>query len=237
MTLAGTLVVQNAEALFTIALAQLVKEHAPMIYGGIPGIMDMKTGAALFGTPEFSLMSNTVAQLARFYGLPCYTALGDTDAIDIDVQSGVEKLLSYLTGYISGINLSVGASGLATASVSSYEQLVIDNEILEIVERYMRGIQVDADTLALQVIEKVGPGGNYLVEDHTLAWLKKGEHYYPRVFNRQAKEVVGTASMVCTKAHEQAARILADHAPAIPADVSKRVKSYVQDKARDLAVS
>jgi trimethylamine--corrinoid protein Co-methyltransferase len=150
------------------------------------------------------------------------------------VQSGAEKMMSYLAGFASGLNLSVAAGGIHTASVVSYEQLVIDSEILQIADRYIRGISVDRETLALEAIEAVGPGGNFLVEDHTLHWLRKGEHHYPLLFNRTSgKEGTATRS-VLTAARERAAQILAEHQPMVPADVAERVKGYVRDKTREL---
>jgi len=233
-TLAGTLVVQNAENLFSVALSQLANQGAPVVYGGVPGIMDMRTGSGLFGTPEFSLMSNAVAQLARFYGLPSYSALGDTDALEVDIQCGAEKMLSYFSGFASGLNLSVGAGGIATAAIVSYPQLVVDSDLIQTVERYMRGFTVDQDTLALDAIGRVGPGGDYLTEQHTLTWLRRGEHYYPRVFNRQTAREGVEANSVLARAHARAREILVEHDPEVPADVSERIAEYVRRKSAEL---
>lgn len=207
VTLAGTLVAQNAEILAGIVLAQLVKPSAPVVYGTFAGPMDMRTGKQLLGSPELPLISAASAQLCREYGIPFgYGTGGVADAVSPSCQAGVEKALSVLFGTLAGVNVVHDAvSGLlASATIASYEQMLLDNEICSMVRRLSSGIEVEEETLAVELIHEVGPGGTFLTSRHTLRNFRK-ELLIPKLFCapkektfrfRQSAEVETARAMV-----------------------------------------
>lgn len=231
-TLAGALTIQNSENLFALTLSQLIKRGAPFIYGGGCTIMDMSVGEVCHGGPEFPLMFNFTARLANFYGIPSYSPVSQTDSKIVDLQAGIEKMACYLVATLSGLNLTLGAGSLAGSKVASYEQLVIDHELLKRTERFKRGVEVDDDSLALSTIGRVRQGGNYLGEQHTLKWLRSGEHFYSRLFDRTGLGV--EKQSLLDRAHEKVKKILGQYIPKISIDVSEAVKEYVLRKEKEI---
>jgi trimethylamine--corrinoid protein Co-methyltransferase len=168
-TLAGTLALENAEILSGIVVVQTLKPGTPVLYGGIPHIMDPRTSICAFGSPEQGLMAVAMAQVARFYGFPVYVNVGLTDAKTLDVQAGMEKMGSYILGALVGADL-FGHSGLVgTDHGASLPWLVVDDEAMTYARRVARGFEVNMETLAVSIVAQVGPAGNYLFHDHTLA--------------------------------------------------------------------
>jgi len=194
--------------------------------------MDMSVGEICHGGPEFPLMFNLTAQLANFYDLPSYSPISQTDSKTVDLQVGMEKMACYLIATLSGLSLTLGAGSLAGSKVASYEQLVIDHELLKWVDRFRKGVEIDDDTLALSTIERVKQGGNYLSEEHTLKWLRSGEHFYSKLLDRSWLEV-GRQSLL-VRAHEKVNKILEQHIPKIPIDLSEAVKEYVLRKEKEI---
>ncbi len=167
-TLAGTLVQQNAEVLFGVALTQLVRPGAPVMYGAFTSNVDMKSGAPALGTPEYTKAAMASGQLARRYKLPFRSS--NTNASNaVDAQAAYESEMS-LWGAISGhANLVNHAAGwLEGGLTASFEKLVVDAEMLQMMTEYMRPIEVNDDTLALAAIKDVGPGGHFFGAAHTL---------------------------------------------------------------------
>ncbi len=184
LTLAGTLVTNNAEILSGLVLTQLVNEGAPLIYGAAWTTFEMNKGTVLIGTPERCLLSVGGAQIAKFYNIPSHCIAFDTDSNIYDEQNGFEKMFTLIVTLQSGINLVVNAGMFSTGMTVSYEQLVVDAEMVGFVYRYLKGIDVNEDTLAKEVIKKVGQHESYMMEEHTLKYLKLGEHAPYRVSNR-----------------------------------------------------
>jgi len=216
VTLAGTLVVQNAEVLAGIVLSQLVKPGAPVIYGTFASPMDMRTGKQLLGSPELSLINAASAQLCRKYGIPFgYGTGGLTDAISPSFQAGVEKAMSVLFGTLAGSAVVHDAvSGLlAGATVASYEQMVLDDELCNMVRRLSRGVEVEKETLATELIHQVGPGGTFLASRHTVAQFRK-ELFISKLF-RNHPYTSGAAGFAPEVGHarEAAKAILRKHEP------------------------
>ena len=216
ITLAGMLAQLNAEQLAGLALTQLVQPGCPVIIGPIPATADMRSGKYLSGSVELGVCNAAITQLAHFYRVPIYNSAGMTEAKIPDIQAGIEKTQSVIQVALAGANFIHHAAGmLEDMSTIAYEQFVIDNELLGIAMRAVRGIEVDDDTLALDVIDRVGPGGHYLMEEHTLRYMRT-EHYYPSaVFDRQGREAWEEAggTDAWTRAKEIARRILAEHQP------------------------
>jgi len=182
-TMAGTLALGVAESLVGIVVSQLIYAGAPIIMGGVYAIMDMQTTVFSYGSPEFQIMQAGIAEVARYMGVPVFGTAGCTDSHIMDGQAAAEAALSILTAAQAGANLvhDVGYTGVG--SCGSLEQLVLSDEIIGMVKRIMRGIEVDEETLAVNVVNNVGPGGHFLEEKHTLRHFRN-EFWSPTLINR-----------------------------------------------------
>jgi trimethylamine--corrinoid protein Co-methyltransferase len=181
-TLAGTVVQGNAESLSGLVLAQLVRPGAPFIYGALPTIMDMQTMIFSYGAPEMSLMVAAMAQMAQRYRLPYFGTAGCSDAKFPDPQAAAEAAFSCLSSALSGANLVHDCGWLDHGCVASPAYMVLVHEILDMLSHYMRGLPVNDETLAVDLIDRVGPGKQYLQEEHTYNHFR--EVWYSRLFDR-----------------------------------------------------
>lgn len=154
-TLAGTVIQSSAEPLFGIVLAQLVHPGAPFIYGAFATIMDMNTTIFSYGAPEMNIMSSAMAQLAHYYNIPFFGTSGCSDAKLPDSQAVVEATFSCLTSAMSGANMVHDNGWLYHSNLISHEYMLLIDEVIERVNRYMRWIWIDEEHLALDVIDKV----------------------------------------------------------------------------------
>ncbi|MGQ9586870.1 MAG: trimethylamine methyltransferase family protein [Thermoplasmata archaeon] len=230
-SLAGTLVVSNAEVLSGITITQLINPGAPVIYGSVATLMDMRTGSIAFGSPETGILAAATTQMARHYGIPNMTPGGRTDSKMPDVQAGYEKQRTALMAGLAGASLSNMAGLLESNLVASYEQLIIDDEIIGTTERILGGIDFDADSLALDLIDKVGPGGTYLAQRHTMDRFRK-EHYVPRVSDRSyyAGWVRSGSKQLREVARMKAKRILREsHPEPLDRGVDSRLSEILRD--------
>ena len=231
ITLAGALAVQNAELLAGIVLTQFVRPGTPVIYASASGNMDMKTAALCIGSPEFSLLTAAHAQLARFYGLPSKCGGALTEAHSPDFQSGSESMLGLSTAIACGVDYIVHAAGILSSFRSfSYEKLVLDAEMCSLLLRYRRGFEVNDATLAYDVIARVGPGGDYLTEAHTVRRCRS-EFWRPVVANREGLEtwLDGGRPDVIDRAGARWRELLAQHEdPPLDRAVARRLEHFVQ---------
>ena len=180
-TLAGTLSQMHAESLAGVAIAQVLTPGAKVLYGAVPTAMDLRTMEYTMGSVEMGMMNAAAVQLAKLYNLPIYASGGLTEAKRPDIQAGFEKHFSNLIVAMTGADFIHLTAGLMDSGNSlSYEQFVIDNEILGMIHRELAGIEVNEETLGFDVIEKVGPGGNYVAEDHTIDHMMD-EFFYPNL--------------------------------------------------------
>jgi trimethylamine--corrinoid protein Co-methyltransferase len=167
-TLAGALALQNAEALFMIALAQATRPGAPMVYGGFTSNVDMRSGSPAFGTPESVKGQLATGQLARRYGVP-WRSSNTTASSVVDAQAAYESEMSLWGCVLGGANLVYHAAGwLEGGLTASFEKLVLDAELLQQIAEVLRPIVVDAAELGLDAIAEVGPGGHFFASAHTL---------------------------------------------------------------------
>jgi trimethylamine--corrinoid protein Co-methyltransferase len=181
-TFAGEIVQGSAESLSGLVLAQLVRPGAPFIYGAFATVMDMKTTVFSYGAPEMSLMVAAMAQMAQYYRLPFFGTAGCSDAKFPDAQAAAEAAFSCLSSALSGANLVHDSGWLDHGSVASPAYIVLVNEVLSMVNQFVRGVPVNDDTLALDIIDHVGPGGHYLQEEHTLEHFR--DVWYSHLFDR-----------------------------------------------------
>ena len=235
-TLAGTLVQMNVEALSGVLLSQIIDPGHPVLYSCVPTTTDLRTGAFCFGSIEMGMMNAACAQLSRFYNLPNYTTAGVNESKIPDIQSGYESMATTMLCALAGSNYIHDAAGLIESGLAiSYEQYVVDNDILGMCMRAVKGIEINDDTLAVDVINEVGPAGNYLSNDHTVMNMKK-EFFYNTVSDRNTRsrwEADGSLDGR-ERARRIAKQILANHKPlgvdkAIEDEILKEIPGMVQE--------
>ena len=233
VTLAGTLVVHNAEVLAGIALAQLAERGAPVLYGSVTTGMDLRLAAASVGSPELTLISAAVAQLARHYGLPSFVAGGLGDSKLADAQSGHEKTLTATLAAMAGANVIAGAGISESGLTFDFGQLIMDAEFAAMIGQCAAGIAVDDETLAVDDIIAVGSFGDYLSLDATLRHMRDMSR--PRLIDRRAHE--DWLAQGGTDIHErslvEARRVLEEHRPApLPPEVLAEMTRVVEEAER-----
>lgn len=186
ITLAGEHAVCNAECLAGIVLAQLLSPGTPVLYGIHTSVMDMRTGSICYGAPEWSLGWLMVGQLADYYGIPTFGSGGVTDSKVPDAQAGAEAFMNAYLNVAAGINLIHNCGTIAHGSSGSLEMGVICDEIINYIRRLFDQIEVNDETLAVDLVRRLGPGGHFMAEKHTRTHLGRGEILHPKLFNRQA---------------------------------------------------
>jgi trimethylamine--corrinoid protein Co-methyltransferase len=213
VTLAGTVALHNAELLASLFLVfVLTQDYRHGIYNSGPHSIDPRTMICSFGSPNQALLGICMAQLGRFYGLERVANVGLTDALLPDFQAGFEKAASCVFGLLAGIE-AIGCQGLVGADQGfSFEQLVLDNEWMEFCNYVLEGIEVTEETIAEDLIETVGIGGNFLAEEHTARHFR-GSSFQSKLFNRQgweAWQAVG-AKDALQRAHDFVEAIVGDY--------------------------
>ncbi len=229
VTLAGTLAVTNAEVIGSLVISQFVSPGSPILYGACPSNIDFRTGVFVC-SPESGLLNMALAQLAHYYDLPSEICGGCSDSKVPDAQAAYERTLTLIPAILAGPDIVCGMGGLEAAKTMSPELLIIDNEILEGILRLVRGFEVSYDTLALDIIRKVGSGGHYLAQRHTLNRFMK-EHWIPKISDRRAYEIWKKegGKGIHEVAREKANEILATHKPEpIPKDVQKEISQILK---------
>ena len=232
VTLAGTLVQQNAEILSHIIIAQMINPGTPVIYGSASSIMDMKTSTLRYGAIEEGLIDVAVVQLARYYKIPSRISAGCTDSKMLDMQAGFESAKNLALASVSGANyISYAAGGLDSALSTSYEKVVIDHENIKNMVRAQKGIKINQETLAVNVIKDVGPGGQYLTHNQTLEKFKE-EHLIPELVNTdnyQDWEKMDKKD-IKDRAREKVKNILKTHTPP-PLDqhLNKELNEFIKN--------
>ncbi len=237
-TLAATLTQENAEILAGIVIAQLLAPGTPITYGGIPHIMDPRTGICSFGAPEQGLMAVGMTQIARSYGFPVYINVGLTDAKLPDAQAGMEKAATLLLGVLAGAD-TFGHCGICgTDHAGSLLWLAFDDELMSYVKRIARGSAVDAEHLATDVIHSVGPAGNFLAEEHTVRHFRE-ELWLPNAaWTRQPYDLWQSdgATSFADRLRDRVSGILATpQAPPLDEAVSREIDRIVASAKRELA--
>ena len=168
VTLAGTIAMSTAEALATIALAQMVRPGTPVLMGSQSTTADMKTGQIAIGSPEGALCYRYLALMAKYYSLPCRGGGALTDSKIVDTQAGIESYMTLLFCWQNKINFIIHAAGILDGySYTSYEKVISDFEVIRYVKRFLREFEINDETIPLELIDQVGHDGEYLTKDHT----------------------------------------------------------------------
>lgn len=172
ITLAGSIVVHTAETLSGLVLAQAVNPGTIVVYGGAPVQFDMRYGTTPFSAIEATMISAAYSQMGKYFGMPTHTYAALSDSKVIDIQAGIETGISGVIAQLAEINMISGVGALDFVNTFSLEKLVIDHEVCGTVLRLQKGIDCSADSLAIDVINDLGPGGVYLESEHTLQRMR-----------------------------------------------------------------
>ena len=241
VTLAGLLTQTNAEIISGIILAQLFNPGAPVFFGTVSTVMDMRSGNAALGSIETGVITAGIAQLARHYNIPSRALGGVTNSKIFDIQNGFERLQTMMIAAQAGINYITCAGTYEDTLVEALELLVIDDELADIVKRLCEGVEVNEDTIGLDVIKKVATstkkGSNYLSEKHTRKYMKK-ELFIPKFIdrNRRATWLKKGAKDIIERAREKVDDILQNYKPPIlSAEINSQLQDYIKEvEARSL---
>jgi trimethylamine--corrinoid protein Co-methyltransferase len=212
-TMIGPVLIGNAESLSGLVIHQLRRKGAPYIYGALPSTADMTHGSFNYGAPELSIMCSAVADMAHYYKLPVWGTGGCSDSNAMDVQAGVETAMSLLCSVLAGANLVHDIGFLSQGLCITPGFHLLNDEIISMVKQIAQGIEVTPDTLCLDLIDAIGPGGNFLQHEHTLRHFK--DMFIPRLFDRThfealAKEFIVDAGQ---RAQQRAIEIIESHKP------------------------
>lgn len=168
VTLAGTIAMSTAEALATIALAQMVRPGTPVVMGSQSTTADMKSGQIAIGSPEGALCYRYLGLMAKFYQLPSRAGGALTDSKIVDAQAGMESFMTFLACAQNKVNFIIHSAGILDGyAYTSYEKVISDFEVVRYVLRYLREFEINDDTIPQELIKEVGHDGEYLTKDHT----------------------------------------------------------------------
>jgi trimethylamine--corrinoid protein Co-methyltransferase len=226
-TYPAVLTVVVAEVLSQLVVLQLKNPGAPIIFGSMPNIMEMKTTIYPYGAPELSFLVAALTELCHYYGLPMFGTAGCTDAETVDAQAAAEVTYQILMSALSGADLVHDVGLVYHATTISPELIVFCNEIIDMVNVSMGGIEINDETLPLDLIERIGPRGTYISEKHTLKHFRK--FWAPTIFDRS---VVKDENIKKCEAllKEKTITIMKTHQPKpLPEDVLKELKKVETD--------
>jgi trimethylamine--corrinoid protein Co-methyltransferase len=230
ITLAGNLVIQTADSLMGVMLAQIVNPGTPVIFGSVATNTYLIDFKYLAGSVEMGLLNAAGAQMAQFYHLPFYATGGMTDSKVLDAQSGYESAMSSLLCALSGANFIHDAAGMMEFALTAcYEKFVIDNEILGMVMRAVSGIKVNDSTLAFDLIKEVGPGGNFVAARHTRNFMRR-EHYRPTLSDQNSREEweAKGGRAIWQKAAKRVRRLIAEPKYHLPPETRQQILSEIE---------
>jgi len=235
VTLAGALAQQHAEALAGIALTQIVRPGVPVMYGGFTSNVDMKTGAPAFGTPEYAQAAQITGQLCRLIGIP-FRSSNVTAANAVDAQAAYESAMSLWGSLMGGANLVLHAAGwLGGGLTASFEKLVIDCEMLQMMSAYFEPPVVNVDTLALDAVREVGPAGHFFGAAHTMQRYERA-FYSPLVSNWDNYDTWVERGQITApeRANTIWKRMVADYEqPPIDPAIDEALKDYMERRKRE----
>ena len=228
-SLVGSMVVGNAEVLSALVMTQLASPGAAVIYGLGIAPLDMKTTVRAGGSPEHAICSAMGTEMAHYYGMPSCVGVSGT-AKEPGIQAAVDTYTGCVGPLLAGADLMCGIGLLEDSSCLHLEQVVIDNEIVGSISRLIRGEWADDETLALDVIEKVGIGKDYLAQKHTMKYLRT-DHFMPTLIDRRSEDAWSTTGKKTMRdsAREKVKEILATHkVPGLPDSANKELAAIIE---------
>lgn len=230
ITLAGAVALGNVECLVGLIVSQLVRPGAPYLYGMNTAALDMKTTIVSYGSPEWSLGMSAWTEMARYYGLPVWGYAGATDSKLVDAQAGIEATFSIYNAFLSRCTLVHDVAYIEYGSTSSMGMLVMADEIIDMIRRFMRGVPVNRETLALEAIARARPGSGFLADDHTLKNFREFQ-WSPRVIDRKRYDLWEQAGSkdLFQRANERAREILSKHeVPPLPVEAEQVITEILE---------
>ena len=229
-TLAGMLVQSLAETLIAVVLCHLKSPGTPLIMGGVTTILDMRTSTYSYGAPELSLASAANTDISKWLNLLMFSTGGCTDSKCLDEQAAAEQMMNLFYAYLSGANLIHDVGYMDHGTNASLESLVLNEEMIGMVKQFGKGINTDDDHLALELIEKTGPGGEYVTTDHTYDHWK--EWFLPKLQDRSDYETWkknGSKTML-DRVKERTQNILDTHKPEpLEDNLKKELREIISD--------
>jgi trimethylamine--corrinoid protein Co-methyltransferase len=236
VTIAGALTQANAEQLTGLLICQLIREGAPVVCGGGILFMDMTYGLISYAAPEFMLAMAALSELCHYYSLPIFSFAGCSDSKEFDQQAAAEGALWILITALSGGNLIHDVGYIESGLTASYDMIVAMDEVAAMVKRFMRGVEIDRESLALEVIDAIGPGGDFVAAEHTYRNFRR--NWVPRLMDRASRgdwEAAGSLSM----GDRTAARvrdILENHLPeGLPDALNQELDSIIEQAEKRAA--
>jgi trimethylamine--corrinoid protein Co-methyltransferase len=232
VTLPGSMVQMNAEMLAGLVMAQVKREGTPFImFTGCPTPLDMKTTIASYASPEFLLYQIGLTQLQHYQNLPTFGTAGTSDSKVFDQQATLEGAMSMLVSGLSGANLIHDVGYIEFGSTSCFEQVVTMDELAGEIRFLLQGMDVSRETMAIDLIDSVGPGGEYVTSNHTLNHFREG--WFPEVIgDRQVHDNwVSTGSKTLgDRANEKVRHILENHVPKpLPDAIKEKLEALIYD--------
>ncbi|MHA1803638.1 MAG: trimethylamine methyltransferase family protein [Promethearchaeota archaeon] len=235
ITIAGLLAQTNAEIVASVVLSQIYNPGAPVFFGTVSHVTDMKTGNSAIGSVETGLISGGIAQLARFYGIPSRGPGAVTDSKLLDLQNGMERMQTLMWAALTGINYVTCAGTFEATLSEALELLVIDDELIGMIKRALEGVEVNEDTLAVDLIKKIAlsekKGSNFLGEMHTMKYMKK-ELYMASLLDRNRRNTwykKGSKDLIQV-AREKVEQILQTHEPPeLDPTIEAKLKEYIKE--------
>ncbi|OQY03607.1 MAG: hypothetical protein B6I22_11300 [Desulfobacteraceae bacterium 4572_123] len=209
-TLAGCLAIALAEVLAELVVLQLKNPGTPVIGGTLASVMDMKSTIFSFGAPEMSLMVGAMTEIYHYFGLPSFGTAGCTDAAIVGAQAGVEATYQVMLSALTGADLVHDTGIIYHDKMVSPELTVLVNEIIGMVNVTIQGVEVNSDTLALDLIEKIGPKGSYIAEQHTFDHFR--DFWPAKLFDRSYEQDQGVANCE-DQVRQKTIEILENHEP------------------------
>lgn len=226
ITMASGLAMSVAEILSSIVVHQLTRPGAPFVFGAGLHHMDMQATQICYASPEFQLTKAAVAEMGRWYGMPTWGYAGCSDAKIMDEQAALEAMLSVLMAKLSGGNLIHDVGYMESGLTCSYEMIVLTDELIAMTDHILKGIEVSDDTLMLEELDKVGPGGHFLDTEQTLSRFR--DFWFPGLLDRKIREkwLNAGATTLGQRLNTRVKEIIKEHKPK-PLDPDN--KQQVQD--------
>ncbi len=233
ISIAGSLAVVNAENLCGLTIGQLASAGAPCLYSSFSGVMDLKSGVFLCGTPEGILLDSAAVQMSRRYSIPCCAGGPSNAARSLSSEAGWQSAFTAMAAVAAGADMMVGLGGIDRAGMMSREKIVMDVEVHRWLKRLASGIQVDDVTMGLDALGRQGPGGTFLSDPHTLKLMRK-ELLIPQVTAHHSGPSPGAAEdELLGYARKRVAEILSTHSPHL---LDKTTAERVGDVAKKYGI-
>jgi len=223
ITMAGGLVMSLAEILSSLVVHQLTRRGAPFVFGAGLHHMDMGSAQICYASPEFQLTKAAVAEMGRWYGIPTWGYAGCSDAKVMDEQAAVEATLSVLMAKFTGCNLIHDVGYMESGLTTSFEMIVLTGELVAMAEHVMKGIKVTDDTLMVDELDRVGPGGQFLDTKETLKRFRS--FWFPGLLDRKTRLpwLEAGATTLGQRLNAKVLEIIKEHQPK-PLDADKKQK-------------